>query len=77
MHSKSILIQQSKQHEFIRITFVVMYPNINQFTSISLLTKINSNKINSMKINSRYRHTKHTLNCPIYMCNTKTFPHKN
>ena len=51
----------SKQHQLIRINFDLNYPNINQFTSNSLLTKINSLKINSIKINSHCRQTKHTL----------------
>jgi len=50
-----------KQYQLITITFKQVYPNIDQFTSDSLLIKINSLKLNSIKINSRHRHTKHTL----------------
>ena len=38
-----------------RITFALKYPNINQFTFNSLLTKTNS-----VKINYLHRRTKHT-----------------
>jgi len=50
-----------KQHQVMIITFIWVYPNINQFTSNSFLTKSNSLKLNSIKINYRRRQSKHTL----------------